>query len=210
MKVEIWSDFICYNSYLCRQNLLSAIDQFPYREYVDIEFKSFPLLVLKKTLTNDNKLIKNKNDQNLQAKKQLDTLLAHRLVHLAKTKEKASEFVDKVFHAYFVEKKRIDRLQIITTIAYSVGLNRTEVDNIVSTNKYKRLVELDIDEAMQMGADSPPFIVINETYAIPSAYSADEYAQLLVDIWGEIKGEPRYKNCKAKQPTSYCTGDHCE
>jgi len=213
MKVEIWSDFVCQNSYLGRRNLMAALDQFPYREYVAIEYKSYPLTHQTKMSKNEN-LLETANNLsrqiNEQVKNELDTLVAHRLVHFSKTKEKSCEVVEKIFHAHFVEKKVIDDLSTLFSIAIDVGLCHEEVEMILSTNKYKRQVEFDQDEARQMGVNQLPFIVINEAYAISGIHSVSDYLQVLAEIWEEIKEQPRYKARKMSAKTSFCTGDHCE
>src|ERR1700730_15196873 len=43
MKIEVWSDFVCPFCYIGKQRLEMALNQFPYKDHVDIEFKSFEL-----------------------------------------------------------------------------------------------------------------------------------------------------------------------
>src|SRR5690625_3882880 len=165
MKVEIWSDFVCQNSYLGRRNLMAALDQFPYREYVAIEYKSYPLTHQTKMSKNEN-LLETANNLsrqiNEQVKNELDTLVAHRLVHFSKTKEKSCEVVEKIFHAHFVEKKVIDDLSTLFSIAIDVGLCHEEVKNIITKNKYNPQVEFESDEPMQMRMNQEPVIANKE------------------------------------------------
>jgi len=220
MKVEIWSDFICPKSYLGRQRFLEAVDQFPYRKHVVIESKSYLLNRHgnRKQIENYlNHATSSDNDQYARALRikndtlnQPNTLTAHRLVHFAKTKAKDLQFVDKIFHAHFVEQKLIDDSKTLLSIAHNCGFSFEEVESILMTSKYRRQVDIDQDEADQMGVAELPFIVINEMYAVLGTYSVMEFLNILTDIWEEIKDQPRYKLCKTKAQTSFCTGDHCE
>ena len=43
MKIEVWSDFVCPFCYVGKRRLEEALSQFPNRDSVEIEFKSFEL-----------------------------------------------------------------------------------------------------------------------------------------------------------------------
>src|SRR5690606_10121012 len=43
MKIEVWSDFVCPFCYIGKRRLEEALAQFPHKDDVEIEFKSFEL-----------------------------------------------------------------------------------------------------------------------------------------------------------------------
>ncbi|WP_281976285.1 DsbA family protein [Bacillus cereus] len=43
MKIEVWSDFVCPFCYIGKRRLEMALEQFPYKKDVEVEFKSFEL-----------------------------------------------------------------------------------------------------------------------------------------------------------------------
>ncbi|NQD52102.1 DsbA family oxidoreductase, partial [Bacillus altitudinis] len=43
MKVQIWSDIACPFCYIGKKQLETALEQFPHKEQVEVEFKSFEL-----------------------------------------------------------------------------------------------------------------------------------------------------------------------
>lgn len=43
MKIEVWSDFVCPFCYIGKRRLEMALEQFPHRDNVEVEFKSFEL-----------------------------------------------------------------------------------------------------------------------------------------------------------------------
>ena len=43
MKIEVWSDFVCPFCYIGKRRLEMALEQFPHKKNVEVEFKSFEL-----------------------------------------------------------------------------------------------------------------------------------------------------------------------
>ncbi len=43
MKIEVWSDFVCPFCYIGKRRLEKALEEFPYRDQVEVVFKSFEL-----------------------------------------------------------------------------------------------------------------------------------------------------------------------
>ena len=43
MKIEVWSDFVCPFCYIGKRRLEMALEQFPHKKDVEVEFKSFEL-----------------------------------------------------------------------------------------------------------------------------------------------------------------------
>jgi predicted DsbA family dithiol-disulfide isomerase len=43
MKIEIWSDVVCPFCYIGKRKLERALEKFPYRDKVEVEWKSFQL-----------------------------------------------------------------------------------------------------------------------------------------------------------------------
>lgn len=43
MKIEIWSDIMCPFCYIGKRNFEKALAQFPHRDLVEVEWKSFQL-----------------------------------------------------------------------------------------------------------------------------------------------------------------------
>lgn len=43
MKIEVWSDVACPFCYIGKQNLEKALKQFPFKDEVKVEYKSFEL-----------------------------------------------------------------------------------------------------------------------------------------------------------------------
>jgi len=226
MKVEVWSDFTSVESYLGKLHLEKAIDQFPHSEYVVIEHKTFLLQQnFKKTSEKNNVNGENHQIQNNNKSEPIDsiqltrlhqkpvheinTTLAHRLAHFARSKNKGRECIDQIFLAHFAEYKLIDDLTTLARIAEKIGLCPVETESVLQSNKYIRQIDIDLDEAEQMGIETLPFIVINETYAVPGSYTTNEYVEVLSSIWEEIKFKPRYKFTKNNSRTSFCEGDHC-
>jgi protein disulfide-isomerase len=41
MKIEVWSDIACPFCYIGKRKLEEVISKFPYKDQVEVEFKSF-------------------------------------------------------------------------------------------------------------------------------------------------------------------------
>ena len=43
VKIEIWSDFVCPFCYIGKRKLEQALEKFPHRDKVEVQFKSYQL-----------------------------------------------------------------------------------------------------------------------------------------------------------------------
>ena len=43
MKIEVWSDFVCPFCYIGKRRLENAMEKFPHKEQVTLEYKSYQL-----------------------------------------------------------------------------------------------------------------------------------------------------------------------
>ena len=116
MKIEIWSDIMCPFCYIGKKHFEQALEQIPYKDKIEIEWKSFQLnpdLSKTEITTVNDYLIEAKGiseeqvsamhnqlaemgkavgvDFQQQNSKVVNTGDAHRLIHCAQTYGKGSE-----------------------------------------------------------------------------------------------------------------------
>jgi predicted DsbA family dithiol-disulfide isomerase len=116
IKIEIWSDVVCPFCYIGKRKLERALEQFPYKNQVETEWKSFQLDPFAETDPNQSTLehlAENKGISLEQANQSIafitnmaqqvgleyhfdkavvvNTFKAHRLSHLAKKYNKQNE-----------------------------------------------------------------------------------------------------------------------
>ena len=108
-----------------------------------------------------------------------NTFAAHRLVWYAAQQGKQDEVVETLFRAYFLEGKNIGDVKVLTEVAADVGLDRTETEGFLASEK--GVVEVKGEEAVgrQLGIRGVPYFVINGTVAISGAQPPDIFVSAL-------------------------------
>lgn len=236
LKIEVWSDFVCPFCYIGKRHLEHALEKFPHRDSVTIEYKSFQLDPNARHIPGKsfyetfselkgmplNQVIAMNKQVGEQAKKvgltyrfdtmqYANTLDAHRVAKYAETAGKGKEITERFLFAYFTESKLISDHETLADLAEEVGLDREEVLNVLKSNKYMREVREDIEVARQIGVRGVPFFVFNEKYAVSGAQPEEVFVQALEKVWEEEKEKPALQPLNPKQSeTSYCTDEGCE
>lgn len=211
MKVEIWSDFACPFCYIGKTYYERALAQFPQREQIVTQYKSFELdpnaSVSQKQPTIES-LAEKYGTSVEQAKEMtqgvagraeeaglifhfdkmmtINSMDAHRIVHYAQSIGKAKELVEALFYAYFTDNKDLSDRQVLIDIAESVQLQVKEV--LEDEQKYKAQVKADEFEAQQLAVRGVPFFVIDRKYAISGAQPVSVFLETLNKAWSERSG----------------------
>jgi predicted DsbA family dithiol-disulfide isomerase len=208
LKIEIWSDVMCPFCYIGKRKIEKALDEFPHKEKVEIEWKSFQLDPTTKSQpgksTYDYLAEKYGRDKQWsiemhanvtdQAKTEgleynfdkaiiANSFDAHRLSHLAKKYGKGNELEELIFKAYFTEGKDVSEGEILVELGKNVGLDETEIRNMLASNQYKDAVQNDIIEAQQIGVRGVPFFVLDHKYAISGAQPKEVFTETLEKAW---------------------------
>jgi len=233
MKIEVWSDFVCPFCYIGKRRLEEALTQFPHRDQVEVEFKSFELdpNSPKNIGKNIHEVLASKYGMSLeQAKKanqdvgqqaagvgltyHFDTMKptntfdAHRLAKFAKDHEKDAEVTEKLLFAYFTESKDIGDYETLADIAESAGLNRQEaIDTLQNQNDYANDVRIDESIAQQYEISGVPYFVINSKYAISGAQPTETFIGALHQVWQEESSAPILKDLSAQDSADTSCGD---
>ena len=214
MKVEIWSDVMCPFCYIGKRRFEKALEAFPGREKVEVEWKSFQLNPAMQTEPGKNinqylaeikgcslEQAKAMNDRVTQmaesAGLQYDfdkavvanSFNAHRLVQLAKEKGKGDEMEEALFHAYFSEGKNIADRDTLLSLAIGAGLEEKDAASVLDSNAYAEAVDRDVYEARQIGVSGVPFFVLNDRYTVAGAQETETFAGALEKAFGEWEKE---------------------
>lgn len=234
MKIEVWSDFVCPFCFLGKRYLELAVEKFAHKEKVFITFKSFQLNDLREESGEDyvNNVLAEKyqmpkkqidimNERlreqgreiglslNFEKLLQINTKDVHRIVKYAETKGLADGLINQLFKAYFTDNENISEQETLVRIAVKAGLEEPEVQRILDSCKFNRLVKEDMELAEEMQVQGVPFFVINEKYALTGAQPVESFLEVLNDVW-EREGSIFSKNRKDSKKINYCHGDVCE
>jgi len=212
MNVEIWSDVMCPFCYIGKRKFEKALGQFPHKDDIKIIWKSFqldPSTVTDPSLNTIENLRLKKGWSKEQAAETIahvadiamqvglnfnfdkavvaNSFDAHRLSHLAKKYNLQNELEEKLFSAYFTEGKNTADHETLLNIALEIGLDKTEVSDLLKGNTFTNEVHQDVEQAQQLGVRGVPFFVLNQKYAISGAQESDTFLQALHKAYDETK-----------------------
>jgi protein disulfide-isomerase len=204
MKIEIWSDIMCPFCYIGKRQLETALQQFPDNDF-EIEWKSFQLdptitpepgkdvytyLAERKGMTVEQSKEMHKGvaeraksvglEYNFDKAVISNSLEAHRIIQLAKTKNLGDEIEEIFFKAYFTEGRDLNDGPTLIELAEKAGLDKNDVLEVLkSDNLYLKEIEHDIEEAQQIGVQGVPFFVFDRKYAVSGAQPVEAFVQTI-------------------------------
>jgi predicted DsbA family dithiol-disulfide isomerase len=204
MQVEIWSDVVCPWCYLGKRRFEQAFAAFEHRDEIQLTYRSFELdpTVPKGVITPTAQMLASKygmtDRQAEQAQRQMeeraagdglvfkmDDLLsgntrdAHRLLQLAKARQRQPELMERLHSAYFTEQMSIFDHDSLTTLAVETGLDKDEVAAVLASEEYGAEVDADEATAQALGVTGVPFYVIDRRYGISGAQPAQAITRVL-------------------------------
>ncbi len=108
-----------------------------------------------------------------------NTFAAHRLVWYAAQQGKQDAMVEALFRGYFLEGKNIGDVKTLTHVAVEAGLDRTETEEFLESEK--GVVEVKGEEAVgwQLGIRGVPYFVFNGTVSISGAQPPDMFVSAI-------------------------------
>jgi len=213
-KVEIWSDVACPFCYIGKREFEKALETFPEKDNLDIEWKSYQLDP--DLVTNPKKSFaahlseakgisvetaEHMGDQIAERARGLgldyhfekvipaNTMKAHNLIHFAKKYNKQNEAEEILFRAYFIEGKNIDDIKTLLEMGDILKLHVAELKTALEDLKYYDDVRADIYEAFQLGVRGVPFFVFDRKYAVSGAQQDEAFRQTLKKSYSEWEWE---------------------
>lgn len=208
MTIDIWSDVACPYCYIGKRHLEAALARFPHMEEVEINWRSFeldPQAPAKSSGDLYDMLSKKYRMPRQQAQEMtrgvenmgqgvginfdfaqavpVNTLNAHRLVHLAAEYGLQDQAEEALFKAYFTEGKDLSDLAILAQIGTQLGLDAQVVTETLNSNAFTEAVRADEEFAYQIGVQGVPFFVFDQKYALRGAQPVDAFVQTLEAVW---------------------------
>ena len=115
-----------------------------------------------------------------------NTFAAHRLVWYAAQQGKQDAMVETLFRGYFLEGQNIGDVKTLTHVAAEAGLDRTETEKFLSSEK--GVVEVKAEEAVgrRFGIRGVPYFVFNGTVSISGAQPPDIFVSAIQQAEKEI------------------------
>ena len=202
MIIEVWSDVVCPWCFIGRRRLQKAISNLPSGADVEVVHRACQLNPAANETVSTQKMLAEKYrvspDQVEQMQANVcqiadgeglcynlsDTLSgntkdAHRLLLWAKTKNKQDELLEAMYSSYFEKSGSLFDHQVLSNLAESVGLDKAEALNFLSSLHFAGEVDVDQQTAHQFGANGVPFYVIDRKFAISGAQPQEIFDQTL-------------------------------
>ncbi|SNS28129.1 Predicted dithiol-disulfide isomerase, DsbA family [Belliella buryatensis] len=214
MKIEIWSDIMCPFCYIGKRRLESALENFEYKNNVEIVWKSFLLnpdmktdlskstaeylaetkgWSIEQTHQITNQVTEMANGEglvyNMDKTVVANAKNAHRLLQLSKTLGKGDEMKERLLKAYFTEGKNIDDFATLVSLAEEVGLEKERVETCLNSKEFAENVEQDILESRQIGVRGVPFFVLDRKFGISGAQPVEVFEDTLNKAWADFVKE---------------------
>jgi predicted DsbA family dithiol-disulfide isomerase len=212
MKVEIWSDVMCPFCYIGKRRFENALQQLPFRDEIEIEWKSFQLdpAMQHEPGKSIHQYLAERKGFSVQKAKELNDQVtgmaaaegltydfdkaivansfdAHRFSHLAAKHGKGDAAEESLFKAYFSEGKNIADNETLIQLGIDIGLEGSEVKQALEGDAYTQEVQQDIAAATTLGIRGVPFFVIDRKYAVSGAQSTEVFLQALDKSFTEWK-----------------------
>jgi predicted DsbA family dithiol-disulfide isomerase len=205
IKVEIWSDVMCPFCYIGKRKFETALAQFKDKDKVEIVWKSFQLNADLKTDPSKNTIQHLAESKGWTMEYTISTVQyvmemaegvglhydfnkavvansfdAHRLIQFAKSKDKGDAAEERLFKAYFTEGKNTADHTVLLQLGKEIGLEETELKQVLDSDAFAKEVKNDIQEAEKIGVSGVPFFVFNRKYAVSGAQDPEVFLKSLI------------------------------
>ena len=233
--VEIWSDVVCPWCYIGKRRFEKALAGFEHAEQVQVRWRSFeldPTAPFRRSGDMAGHLAAKYGLSLGQAQRQLEhmdamaagegldmaladtkpgnTFAAHRLIHLGYSIDSKTGAATKeaLLHAYFVDRVAVSEPEELARVARLVGLDATEVADLLASDRFADQVRSDEREAAELGATGVPFFVFDRSFAVPGAQDPDTLLAILRRAWQ--RRHPDLEVVTTGPAAGLCDGDTCE
>lgn len=202
ITIDVWSDVVCGWCYIGKRRLEAAIERFDggveiaYHSYelapdTPAEFdgsiadylherRGMPVPHVDRMLEDMATLAAEVGlDYRHDHTHPTNTLIAHELIHFAKSKGRQLDMKERLLDAYFQRGEHVGRIPDLVAIAEEMGFDREEVAAALIERRFLPEVEGDIAQAAALGIRGVPFYVIDGRYGLSGAQEPDAFLQVL-------------------------------
>jgi predicted DsbA family dithiol-disulfide isomerase len=195
VEIEIWSDVVCPWCYIGKHRLERALSEFEHADDVQITWRSYQLnpdMPAGKAVPTVEYLAQRFGPQaqdmvgrmaglgeaegiafDYESSLAVNTLDAHRALHLAADLGVGGAAEERLFRAHFAEGADLSDPESLASLLGEVGVPAERVRSTLAGTDYADAVRADIQEAQVLGANGVPFFVLDRRYGISGAQPAE-------------------------------------
>jgi predicted DsbA family dithiol-disulfide isomerase len=206
LQIDVWGDLACPWCYIGKNRLDQAIASSPYAKAISVKVRSFELdpgmsreakpnleilgakysLSPAEALRMENKVGAIAHHDGLPFTS--DRVLAnsfdvHRVLHLANSAGLADQLLDDLQRALFSGRANVYDHTVLADSAGRLGILRSRVEEVLSSNEYADAVRADEEEARTLGITGVPFSVFDGRIAIPGVTSIEGFTNAINRAW---------------------------
>ena len=212
MKIEIYSDVACPWCYIGKARFERALGAFRGGEAVEVTYRPYqldpqapaeaePMLdYLERRFGGRTRAMSEHVSQvargeglemDYERGLAVNTLLAHRLLHLAEREYDADvqrTVAEGLFAAHFSGGQDVGDVETLAEIAGEAGMDPARVRTYLASDEGRGEVEREIAAAQRMGITAVPTFVFDGRYAVQGAQPTSAFLQLLEEVAEETTG----------------------
>lgn len=204
MQIEIWSDVICPWCYIGKRRFEAALAAFPHKEKVTVVWRSFELDTKSPSRYSETliEMLSRKYHVSLQEAENMNarvtslakevgldyrlsearpgnTFDAHRLLHLAASRQIGDQATERLMHAYFSEALPVGDRAALANLAPEFGISSNDALAMFESDAFVEAVRADESRASALGISGVPFFVIDGKIGISGAQPVEVFADAL-------------------------------
>lgn len=209
MQIDIWSDIACPWCFIGKRRFERALSAWEHRDSVTVTWHSYqldPTLPEHYDGTEVDYLASRKGMPVEQVRQMFEhvstqaageglhydfdnlvvanSLRAHQLLHLAKSKEtpspgRADAVKDALLSAHFERGIDIGDVDALAAIGVQAGIDEQETRDALADERYLSSVHEDIAQAREIGVTGVPFFVFDMRLGLSGAQPAEVFTQAL-------------------------------
>jgi predicted DsbA family dithiol-disulfide isomerase len=213
VKIEVWSDVVCPWCYIGKRRLEHALRDFEHADEVEVTWRSFQLNpdtpkgtavptmeYLASRFGPQSKAMTGRVaelaraeglDFDFDAALTVNTLDAHRVLHLANDLGVGDAAKERLLRAHFTEGADLSDPDVLAGLLGEVGVDQGRARAVLASREYAEAVRDDFEEAERLGANGVPFFVIDRKYGISGAQPAEAFLHALRTAYADEATAPR-------------------
>lgn len=228
---------MCPFCYIGKRHFEKAIEKLPFKNEIEVEWKSFQLNPDYHNTTNEDLysyLARAKGmsveqaqqmtgqveemaanvglDLNFATNIPANSFDAHRFLHFAKSKGLQDAAEEAMFKAHFMGAKDIANHETLIAIAIDLGIDQKETIAILQGDDFAEAVRYDVYESQQIGVKGVPYFVFDRKYALSGAEPVPAFEQAIVQSFTEWQATQPQIALKSlnKSDGAVCDENGCE
>ena len=207
MRIDKWLDIRCPNCYIAIRKFQIALERFQHRDMIQMNWRSYELspTIIAQPGKSVYEYLAELKERSLDWSRQIhqqvaqaateiglqynfdkaiiaNSFDAHRLMQYAKTLNKASETIDRMYYAYFTEGINIADKDELLRLAISVGLPQDATKEMLASDRFSLEVRAD-EKAAEKIVRGVPFFLFNNITTVSGGHSVDSFLLQLQEGW---------------------------